>query len=132
MERYRAGQLTTPQKKLPAALVEETTSEWQPQVRAQARERAATSGGMWVECTAYFGFTARGSSDGGRQRFASTAISSTYAKQILELQEAGATDEELHPVVAAAITESYFTDWGSRCHGLQANFTDVLSLKIFF
>lgn len=132
VERYRAGQLTTPQKKLQQALVEETASEWQPQVRAQARERAATSGGMWVECTAYFGFTASGSSDDGRQRFVSTAISPTYAKQILEQQEAGATDEELHPIVAAAITESYFIDWGTRCDGLQANFTDVLSLEISF
>ncbi|MFF3734604.1 hypothetical protein ACFYXM_31010 [Streptomyces sp. NPDC002476] len=34
VERYRAGTLTTPQKRLRAALVEETESEWQSQVRA--------------------------------------------------------------------------------------------------
>ncbi|MGI5359945.1 hypothetical protein ACQI4E_32250 [Streptomyces sp. CA-252508] len=62
MERYRAGQLTTPQKRLQAALVEETESEWQPQVRAQARQQAATSSGMMVDVTAYFGFTCTGSS----------------------------------------------------------------------
>lgn len=61
VERYRAGKLTTPQKRLQAALVEETESEWQPQVRAQARERASTSSGMMVEVTAYFGFTCSGS-----------------------------------------------------------------------
>ncbi|MFE9847071.1 hypothetical protein [Streptomyces goshikiensis] len=63
---YRSGVITTPQKRIQAVLTEETAPEWQPQVRAQARERAATSGGMWVECTACFGFAARGSSDGGR------------------------------------------------------------------
>ncbi|WP_376773019.1 hypothetical protein [Streptomyces himalayensis] len=42
------AELAKPQKKLQAALVEETASEWQPQVRAQARERAATTGSMQV------------------------------------------------------------------------------------
>ncbi|WP_445194929.1 telomere-protecting terminal protein Tpg [Streptomyces himalayensis] len=111
------AELAKPQKKLQAALVEETASEWQPQVRAQARERAATTGGMQVEVHAYFGFTCTGSSDDGRDRFISTPISPAYAAQILQLQEAGATEEELHPVVAQAITESYFTDWGTRAEG---------------
>lgn len=120
IERYRSGKLTTPQKRLRAVLVEETESEWQPQVRAQAREQAATSSGMMVDVTAYFGFTCKGSSDDGRERQITTAISPTYAKQILELQEAGATEEELHPIVAEAITESYFTEWGTRAAGLRA------------
>ncbi|MFC7934385.1 telomere-protecting terminal protein Tpg [Streptomyces cinereoruber] len=132
VERYRAGKLTTPQKRLRAALVEETESEWQPQVRTQARQRASTSNGMMVHTVAYFGFTASGSSDDGRQRHITTAISPTYAKQILQLQEAGATEEELHPIVAKAITESYFTDWGSRCEGLAAHFTDVQSIEFEF
>ncbi|WP_030978393.1 telomere-protecting terminal protein Tpg [Streptomyces sp. NRRL S-1824] len=132
VERYRAGQIKTPQKKLQAALVEETESEWQPQVRAQARERAATSGGMHVECTAYFGFTANGSSDDGRERFISTPIAPAYAAQILQLQEQGATDDDLHPIVAEAITESYFTEWGTRAAGLRADFTHVSSLNIQF
>ncbi|MFJ3128683.1 telomere-protecting terminal protein Tpg [Streptomyces sp. NPDC086993] len=92
VERYRAGKLTTPQKRLQAALVEESESEWQPQVRAQAREQASTSSGMMVEVTAYFGFTASGSSDDGRIRTITTPISPTYARQILDLQEAGATE----------------------------------------
>ncbi|MBH1937858.1 terminal protein [Streptomyces sp. AV19] len=132
VERYRAGQLKTPQKKLQQTLVEETASEWQPQVRAQARERAATFGGMVVEVCAYFGFTASGSSDDGRERFITTAISPHYAAQILRLQEAGATEEELHPVVAEAITESYFTEWGSRAAGLRADFTHVQSIDFHF
>jgi hypothetical protein len=103
--------------------VEETESEWQPQVRAQAREHAATTGGMVVECEAYFGFTANGSSDDGRVRYITTTISPTYAAEILAAQEHGATEEELHPIVAAAITESYFTEWGTRAEGLRADLT---------
>ncbi|MGW4438105.1 hypothetical protein ACWELO_20500 [Streptomyces sp. NPDC004596] len=84
--------------------MEETESEWKPQVRAQARQQAATSSGMMVEVTAYFGFTCTGSSDDGRERSITTVISPTYAKQILEFQEAGATEEYLHPIVAEAST----------------------------
>ncbi|WP_437112763.1 telomere-protecting terminal protein Tpg [Streptomyces syringium] len=62
VERYRAGKLTTPQNRLQTALVEETESEWKPQVRAQAREQASTITGMMVDVTAYFGFTCKGSS----------------------------------------------------------------------
>lgn len=106
VERYLAGKLTTPQKRLQAALTEETESEWQPQVRAQARAQAATSRGVMVEVTAYFGFTCTGSSDDGRERTITTDISPTYVKQILQLQEAGATEEDLHPIVAALSSRS--------------------------
>ncbi|MEV6507804.1 HTH domain-containing protein [Streptomyces sp. NPDC051642] len=99
VQRYRAGQLTKPQTKLRAALAEETESEWQPQARAKAREEAATSGGMMVHVVAYFGFTASGSSDDARERHITTPISPSYAAQILQLQEASATDEDLHPIV---------------------------------
>ncbi|MEV6841459.1 terminal protein [Streptomyces sp. NPDC051133] len=132
IERYRAGKLKKPQKRLQAALVEATESEWQPQVRARAREQASTSSGMMVEVTAYFGFTCSGSSDDGRIRTITTPISPTYVKQILELQEAGATEEELHPIVAEAITESYFTEWGTRADGLRADFTHVQSIDFRF
>ncbi|MFD8789464.1 telomere-protecting terminal protein Tpg [Streptomyces vinaceus] len=132
IERYRAGKLKKPQRRLQAVLVEETESEWQPQVRAQVRERAATSSGMMVDVTAYFGFVGKGSSDDGRERSITTDISPTYAKQILELQAAGATDEDLHPLVAEAITESYFTEWGTRAKGLRADFTNVVSIEFRF
>ncbi|MEU5053524.1 terminal protein [Streptomyces sp. NPDC021096] len=132
VERYRAGTLTTPQKRLQAALVEETESEWQPQVRAQVREQASTTSGMMVDVTAYFGFVGKGSSDDGRERSITTDISPTYAKQILELQAAGATEEDLHPLVAEAITESYFTEWGTRAKGLRADFTNVVAIAFRF
>ncbi|WP_437100057.1 hypothetical protein [Streptomyces sp. enrichment culture] len=79
MERYRAGTLTTPQKRLRAALVGETGSEWQPQVRAQAWHQAATPSGLMVDVTAYFGFRT-GSSDDGRERSITTAISPICAQ----------------------------------------------------
>ncbi|MFE6274330.1 telomere-protecting terminal protein Tpg [Streptomyces goshikiensis] len=132
VERYRAGTLTAPQKRLQAALVEETESEWQPQVRAQAREQASTTSGMMVDVTAYFGFVGKGSSDDGRERSITTDISPTYAKQILELQAAGATEENLHPLVSEAITESYFTEWGTRAKDLRADFTHVVSIEFRF
>ncbi|MFI5867228.1 telomere-protecting terminal protein Tpg [Streptomyces sp. NPDC051546] len=132
IERYRAGKLKKPQKRLQAALVEATESEWQPQVRAEARERASTSRGMMVDVSAYFGFTCTGSSDDGRLRHITTDISPTYVKQILELQAAGATEEDLHPIVAEAITESYFTEWGTRAVGLTADFTRVQSISFRF
>ncbi|MEE1736399.1 terminal protein [Streptomyces sp. BE147] len=131
-ERYRAGKLKKPQKRLRAALGEATESEWQPQVRAQARAQASTSRGLSVDVTAYFGFTCTGSSDDGRERQITMDISPFYVKQILALQEAGATDEELHPVVAEAITESYFTEWGTRADGLRADFTSVSKIDFRF
>ncbi len=132
IERYRAGKLKKPQKRLQAALVEATESEWQPQVRARAREQASTFSGMMVEVTAYFGFTCSGSSDDGRIRTITTPISPTYVKQILKMQEAGATEEDLHPIVADAVTESYFTEWGTRADGLRADFTHVQSIDFQF
>ncbi|WP_408055179.1 telomere-protecting terminal protein Tpg [Streptomyces azureus] len=113
-------------------MVEETESQWQPQLRAQVKERAATSTGMMVEVTAYFGFTCTGSSDDGRVRTITTPISPTYAAEILRLQEAGATEEDLHPIVADAITESYFTEWSTRADGLRAGFTHVQSIEFQF
>lgn len=112
--------------------MEETESEWKPQVRAQAHVAAATSQGMMADVTAYFGFTCTGSSDDGRERHITTDISPTYVKQILELQEAGATEEDLHPIVAEAITKSYFTEWGTRANGLRADFTSVSSISFRF
>jgi transcriptional regulator with XRE-family HTH domain len=132
VERYRTGQLKSARSRLREALAEETASEWQPQVRAQAREQASTTTGMMVEVTAYFGFTCLGSSDDGRIRTITTPISPTYARQILDLQEAGATEEHLHPIVAEAITESYFTDWGTRSEGLRADFTHVQAIEFLF
>ncbi|MFE0683828.1 telomere-protecting terminal protein Tpg [Streptomyces sp. NPDC058961] len=132
MERSRAGKLTTAQKCLQAALVEATESEWQPQVRAQARAQASISRGMMVEGEASFGFPCTGCSDDCREPQNATDIPSIYVRQILELRETGATERDLYPIVAEAIAESYFTEWGTRAEGLRANFTSVLSISFRF
>lgn len=87
---------------------------------------------MMVEVTAYFGFACKGSSDDGRERTITTPISPTYAAQILQLREDGATEEELHPIVAGVITASYFTEWGTSAAGLRADFTHVQSIDFRF
>ncbi|MFE7935668.1 telomere-protecting terminal protein Tpg, partial [Streptomyces sp. NPDC057456] len=56
VQRYLSGASTKPNKRLQEALVQETESEWQPQVRAQARQRATSSRGLVISCRAYFSF----------------------------------------------------------------------------
>ncbi|MFJ1829317.1 telomere-protecting terminal protein Tpg [Streptomyces sp. NPDC087532] len=68
VQRYLSGASTKPNKRLQEALVQEAESEWQPQVRAQARQRATTSGGLVIKFRASLGFTANGSSDDARVR----------------------------------------------------------------
>ncbi|MFD9044592.1 telomere-protecting terminal protein Tpg [Streptomyces bottropensis] len=107
VERYRSGAVKRPQKRLQAALVEEAESQWQPQVKAQARQRAAASGGLVISCRAYFGFGPEGSSDAGRMRDVMTAVSPTHARLILTARENGATDDDLHEMVSEAIADAY-------------------------
>ncbi|MGW1607156.1 telomere-protecting terminal protein Tpg [Streptomyces eurythermus] len=75
VQRYLAGAATKPNKRLQEALTQETEEQWQPQVRAQARRRAATSGGLDITCRATFGCTANGTSDDARVRDIMTAVS---------------------------------------------------------
>ncbi|WP_432088462.1 hypothetical protein [Streptomyces sp. bgisy095] len=66
---------------------------------------------MVVHTIAYLGFTASGSSNASHRRHIITVISPTYTKQIFELREAEAAEAELHPLLAQAVTGSYFADW---------------------
>ncbi|MER6738936.1 telomere-protecting terminal protein Tpg [Streptomyces puniciscabiei] len=132
VERYLSGASKRPQKRLQAALVKETEAEWQPQVRAQARQRAATSGGLVISCRAYFGFGPSGTSDAGRVRDISVAVSPSHAAAILAAQEAGATDSDLHKLVAEAIADAYFRQGGGRRAGVEVEFKDVEWLDIAF
>lgn len=72
------------------------------------------------------------SSDDGRLRHITTPISPAYTARILQLQEAGATDDEPHPVVAEAKVASYFSEWGKRAVGLRADMTLVESIEFEF
>ncbi|MFD3876090.1 telomere-protecting terminal protein Tpg [Streptomyces sp. NPDC058623] len=128
VQRYLAGVSTKPNKRLQEALVKETESEWQPQVKAQARQYASTSGGFTIKFRASLGFTANGSSDDARVRDLSIAVSAFHTKAILTLREEGATDQALHDAVAKA----YFRLGGGSRASLQVRFTDVQWLDIGF
>jgi hypothetical protein len=132
VERYRSGAAKRPQKRLQAAWVDETEAQWQPQVRAQARQRAATSGGLVISCRPYFGFGPEGASDPGRMRDIMTAISPAHADAILTARKSGATDDDLHALVAEAITDTYFRKEGGGRAGLHVEFKDVDRLDISF
>ncbi|MFD8621405.1 telomere-protecting terminal protein Tpg [Streptomyces sp. NPDC059513] len=132
VQRYLSGASTKPNKRLKAALVEETESEWQPQVRAQARQRAASSGGLVISCRAYFGLGPEGTSDAGRVRDITVAVSPSHAAAIIAAQEEGATGSELHDAVAEAIADAYFRQGGGGRAGLEVKFADVEWLNITF
>ncbi len=132
VQRYLSGASTKPNKRLQQALVQETESEWQPQVRAQARQRAATSAGLVISCRAYFGFGPGGTSDAGRVRDVMTAVSPAHADLILDARETGATDDELHELVAEAIADAYFRKEGGGRAGVHVEFKDVDWLNISF
>ncbi|MFF4227468.1 telomere-protecting terminal protein Tpg [Streptomyces abikoensis] len=132
VQRYLSGASTKPNKRLQQALTQETESEWQPQVRAHARQRAATSGGLVISCRAYFGFGPDGTSDAGRVRDLSVAVAPFHAAAILAAQEDGATDSDLHNLMAEAIADAYFRQGGGGCAGLKVEFADVEWLDIAF
>lgn len=132
VQRYLSGASTKPNKRLQEALTQETESEWQPQVKAQARQRAASSGGLVISCRAYFGFGPEGTSDAGRVRDVSVAVSLSHARAILAAREAGATDDDLHDLVADAIADAYFRQGGGGRAGLEVQFADVEWLNIRF
>ncbi|MGW3984735.1 telomere-protecting terminal protein Tpg [Streptomyces mirabilis] len=132
VERYLSGASKKPQKRLQAALVKEAEAEWQPQVRAQARQRAATSAGLVISCRAYFGFGPEGTSDAGRVRDLTVAVAPFHATAILTAQETGATDSDLHKLVAEALADAYFRQGGGGHAGLKVKFTDVEWLNISF
>ncbi|TWF73884.1 hypothetical protein FHX78_133 [Streptomyces capillispiralis] len=132
VERYRSGAATKPQKRLQEAPVQETEAQWQPQVRAQARQRAATSGGLVISCQAYFGFGPEGSSDAGRMRDVMNAVSPAYADLILAARESRATDDDAHELVAEAIADAYFRKEGGGRAGLHVEFKDIERLDISF
>ncbi|WP_240812909.1 hypothetical protein [Streptomyces sp. DASNCL29] len=114
------------------ALAQETEEEWQPQVRAQARQHAGTSGGLVISCRAYFGFGPYGTSDAGRMRDLTAAVAHSHAAAILAAKESGATDKDLHELVADAIADAYFRQGGGGRAGLKVEFTDVDWLDISF
>ncbi|MFD9329880.1 telomere-protecting terminal protein Tpg [Streptomyces sp. NPDC060065] len=131
VERYVAGQAKTPRADLAARLEREVKARWQPQIRAKAREKAASTGGIVIDTRARLGYTAPiGTTDQDRIRHLTVALSPLYAARLFDAQEAGASDQELREIAAEALREVYFQDNGRRAGSLEeVRFTDIEHLE---
>jgi len=132
VQRYAKGTVTTPRAATREVMEDDTASQWQPEVRSAVRAQAAAAG-MTVEVRGTFGFSAgAGTTDDPRVRWLTERISAHHTAEILAAQENGATETELHQLVADALAEAYFTDSGSRASGLQVELRDVQYLDFAF
>ncbi len=69
VERYVKDQIKKPRPDLAARLEREVKKRWQPQIRAQARQKAATTGSIVIDTRARIGYTAPiGTTDEDRHR----------------------------------------------------------------
>jgi transcriptional regulator with XRE-family HTH domain len=131
VERYVAGKAKKPRAELAARLEREVAKRWQPQIRAKARQKAATTGGIVIDARARMGYTAPiGSTDQDRIRHLTVALPPQYAARLFEAQEQGASDARLQEIAAEALKEVYFQDGGRRAGSLEeVRFTDVEHLE---
>ncbi|MFF9819025.1 telomere-protecting terminal protein Tpg [Streptomyces sp. NPDC014006] len=131
VERYVKDEIKKPRPHLAARLEREVKKRWQPQIRARARQQAATTGGIVIDTRARLGYTAPiGSTDEDRVRHLTVALPPQYAARLFEAQEAGAGDAQLQQIAADALKEVYFQDGGRRAGSLEdVRFTDVQHLE---
>ncbi|GGY79111.1 hypothetical protein GCM10010363_70080 [Streptomyces omiyaensis] len=131
VERYVTGKLKRPRQDLRARLESEVKKRWQPQVRAKARQKAATTTGIVVSTRARFGFEAAGgTTDDARIRDITQALPPEYADQLFTAREQGAGEDQLRQIAADGLARMYFRANNSRAHGLDVEFTDVERLDI--
>ncbi|WP_327389199.1 helix-turn-helix domain-containing protein [Streptomyces microflavus] len=130
VERYVKNQIKHPRPQLATRLENEVRTRWQPQVRARARQKAASTDGIMIDVQARFGYTAAaGSTDQSRIRHLTLALSPRHAARLLDAQAAGVDEDQLLQLTAEALGEVYFRDNGKRAHGLEVELTDVLDLQ---
>ncbi|MEV4976756.1 telomere-protecting terminal protein Tpg [Streptomyces scopuliridis] len=131
VERYVAGKAKKPRADLAARLEREVKKRWQPQIRAKARQKAASTGGIVIDTRARMGYTAPiGSTDQDRIRHLTVALPPRFAARLFEAQEAGANDTQLQEIAAEALKEVYFQDGGRRAGSLEeVRFTDIEHLE---
>ncbi|MEV2202405.1 XRE family transcriptional regulator [Streptomyces fradiae] len=131
VERYVTGKLKRPRQELRARLDREVKKRWQPQVRAKAKQKAATTGGIVVSTRARFGFeAAAGTTDDARIRDITQALPPEYADQLFTAREQGADEDQLRQIAADGLARMYFRANNTRAHGLDVEFTDVERLDI--
>lgn len=127
VERYVKDQIKKPRPDLAARLELEVKKRWQPQIRAKAREKAATTGGIVIDTRARLGYTAPiGTTDDARLRHLTVALPPQYAARLFDAQQAGASDQQLQQIAAEGIKDVYFQDRGRRAGSLEeVRFTDI-------
>ncbi|MFI8784423.1 telomere-protecting terminal protein Tpg [Streptomyces albidoflavus] len=131
VERYVSGKLKRPRQDLRGRLEREVKTRWQPQIRAKARKKAASTDGLVVSTRARFGFeAAAGTTDDARIRDITQALPPQYADQLFTAREQGATEDQLRQIAADGLAQMYFRANNSRAHGLGVEFTDVERLDI--
>ncbi|MFE9174024.1 telomere-protecting terminal protein Tpg [Streptomyces kebangsaanensis] len=131
VERYVKDQIKKPRADLAARMEREVKARWQPQIRAKARQKAATTGGIVIDTRARIGYTAPiGSTDEDRLRHLTVALPPQYAARLFDAQEQGASDQRLREIAAEALKEVYFQDRGRRAGQLEeVRFTDIEHLE---
>lgn len=131
VERYVKEQIKKPRPDLAARLEREVKKRWQPQIRARARQKAATTGGIVIDTRARLGYTAPiGSTDESRIRHLTVALPPQHAARLFDAQQAGAGDQQLQQIAADALREVYFQDGGRRAGSLEeVRFTDIEHLE---
>jgi hypothetical protein len=131
VERYVAGKAKTPRPALAARLQTEVKARWQPHIRAQARHKAVTTGGIVIDVRARIGYTAPiGSTDDARLRHLTVPLPPRYAASLFDAQQQGATDQRLKEITAEALREVYFQDNGRRAGSLEeVHLVDVEHLE---
>jgi hypothetical protein len=127
VERYVKDQLKKPRPDLAARLDNEVKRRWQPQIRAKARQKAATTDGIVIDTRARIGYTAPiGTTDDARLRHLTVALPPQYAARLFDAQQQGATDQQLQQITAEALKDVYFQDSGRRAGSLEeVRFTDI-------
>ncbi|GAA2267338.1 hypothetical protein GCM10010145_47270 [Streptomyces ruber] len=127
VERYVKDQIKKPRPELAARLEREVKQRWQPQVRARARQKAATTDGIVIDTRARIGYTAPvGSTDDARIRHLTVALPPHYAARLFDARQAGAGDQQLQQIAAEGLKEVYFQDGGRRAGSLEeVRFTDI-------
>ncbi|MET8615828.1 telomere-protecting terminal protein Tpg [Streptomyces misionensis] len=127
VERYVKDQIKKPRPDLAARMEREVKKRWQPQIRARARQTAATTGGIVIDTRARIGYTAPiGSTDDSRLRHLTVALPPQYAARLFDAQQAGASDQQLQEIAAEGLKEVYFQDDGRRAGSLEeVRFTDI-------
>ncbi|WP_411120370.1 telomere-protecting terminal protein Tpg [Streptomyces sp. 058-1L] len=131
VERYVKGQIKKPRPDLAARLEREVKKRWQPLIRAKAKQKAASTGGIIIDTRARLGYTAPiGSTDQDRIRHLTVALPPVHAARLFDAQDQGAGDARLQEIAAEALKEVYFQDGGRRAGSLdEVRFTDIEHLE---